>query len=175
MFWKALKVAALIAGILLPAVSATFNLLGYAAEMGDAEGTALVYIGGTAYYTSLSLDNATTASHQCFASYNTLSHSQMMTPYLNFLENTYGLYMYIITTSGALDPVGFASEDDLPDGAVDGPWGFYGPYPCYIAHSSDWVELFLGKEVSDGLYEVSWNEDNTSEDDYFVITVKSNA
>ncbi|KIY53880.1 hypothetical protein FISHEDRAFT_68450 [Fistulina hepatica ATCC 64428] len=158
MFWKALKVAALIAGISLPAVSATFNLLGYAAEMGDAEGTALVYIGDTAYYTSLSLDNATTASYD-----DTL------------LENTSGLYMYIITTSGALDPVGFASEDDLPDGAVDGPWDFYGPYLCYVDSDGDLVSVFWGKEVSDGLYEVFWNEDNTSEDDYFVITIKSNA
>lgn len=66
--------------------------------------------------------------------------------------------MYIVPASGSFQQVGFASSSDLPAGAVNVGFAFFGTQVAYVQSSSNWEISFWGNSTTiSGVWALFWN------------------
>jgi hypothetical protein len=84
--------------------------------------------------------------------------------------------LYIVPASGSFQQVGFASSSDLPDGAVNMGFAFFGTQVAYVQSTSNWQMSFWGNSTTtSGVWALYWNGggDDNSLPGSFPVVVKT--
>ncbi|EKD14448.1 uncharacterized protein L3040_005720 [Drepanopeziza brunnea f. sp. 'multigermtubi'] len=144
---------------------------------GSGYGTPLTYADGFAYFGRTSPADAVVSTNITF----TLDNAVVSVPWTiaansSTVSFTSDLSMYIIPSNGSFAPVGFSTAADLPTGAVNSGFTFYGRTVSYVTPSSlDYqMNFWANATTTPYVYALYWKSKSaTVPSTAFPVVVKS--
>ncbi|TVY78420.1 hypothetical protein LSUE1_G003710 [Lachnellula suecica] len=150
----------------------TTTLFGYGS---GTNGAPVFYADGLAYIgqTGFSTSNGTQTNITFTADTTSTTTAWPIAANSSTVTFNETLNFYIIPTNGSFAQAGFSTDANLPSGAVNTGFTWFGTAVAYAQSDSNYELMFWAANTTeDGIYGLYWNQAGTPLDGAFPVTLK---